>query len=152
MKAWLPFFVLLVACHHGPPAGASHPTDVSGAPAPRLAVERFLAAAKAQDLAAFAEVWGTARGPARADIDRIQLEKREIILQCFLEHDKFRILGEGPGEAGRRVFQVELARGDLVRASAFTTVRGPADRWYVENVDVSALKDFCRRKPGERAE
>ncbi len=88
-------------------------------------------------------VWGTSRGPARETIERTELEKRVIILQCFLEHDNFRILSEVPGEAGGRVIRVELARGNDKRQPNIYAVRGPSNRWYVENVEIAAVRDFC---------
>src|SRR5579883_1210574 len=51
-----------VACRSTPtrPSG-----DLSGAPSARGAVERFLAAVRAQDLQAMSVVWGTKNGPSR---------------------------------------------------------------------------------------
>src|SRR4051812_22244397 len=88
-------FILLalaaVGCHNGPRTGVDQP----GAPTPQLAVEHFLAAAKAQNLQSLAMAWGTDKGPARDVVDKTQIEKRELIMMCYLNHDTFRIRGEG---------------------------------------------------------
>ena len=133
--------MVLTAC--GPKTGG----PLTGAPAPRTAVEQFLAAVRAQDLQAMSVVWGSEKGPARDLIDRKELEKRELIMQCMLSHDRFRILTEGPGTAGKRVFRVELQRGSLTRATNFTATQGPSERWYVESADLEPVKDLCRQGP-----
>jgi hypothetical protein len=135
------FVMVLAAC--GPKTGG----PLTGAPAPRTAVEQFLAAVRAQDLQAMSVVWGSEKGPARDLIERQELEKRELIMQCMLSHDRFRILNEGPGTAGKRVFRVELTRGTLTRVTNFTSTQGPSERWYVETADLEPVKDLCRQMP-----
>ena len=125
------------ACRHGPSA------PLTGAPAPRVAVETFLNAVRAQDLQAMSVAWGTKDGPARDRISRDQLEKRELIMMCYLKHDRYRLLGESPREEGRRVIRVELTRGTLTRSTNFVTVQGPSDRWYVETADLAPLQELC---------
>jgi hypothetical protein len=144
--------LVLSACSHsttttntgtGAPRTTTGP-QIPGAPSPRLAVEEFLAAVRGQDLQAMSAVFGTNRGPSRDNMDREQLEKRLIILQCYFMHDKYRILGESPGESLHRVFTVELTRGRLTRTPHFFTIRGPNDRWFVDNMEIAAVKEFCR--------
>jgi hypothetical protein len=122
---------------------ANGPQMVGGAN-PRAAVEDFLAAVRAQDLQAMSVVFGTSRGPSRDNMDREQLDKRLIILQCYFFHDKSRILGEGPGEGGHRVFTVELTRGRLTRTPRFYTVAGPGGRWFVDDMEIAVVREFCR--------
>lgn len=131
--------VALAAC-----ASAGRGIDATGAPTPALAVERFLHSAKAQDLQAMSTVWGTSKGPARDVVDRSQLEQRELIMMCYLTHDTFRILSEGPGLEGRRSFAVQLQRGPTARATTIVTVPGPSSRWYVESVALEPLRDLCQ--------
>lgn len=88
-------------------------------------------------------VFGTSKGPARETMDRTELEKREIILACYFNHDTSRTLGEGAGLEGHRDVRVELKKGNLTRQTTFYTVRGPGDRWYVDNMDIAAVRDFC---------
>lgn len=130
-----------------PPAVTPSANDGLGAAAPRLAVDAFLDAVRTEDLQAMGATWGTSQGPARETIERTELEKRVIILQCYLQHDSYRVLGEFPGEAGRRVVRVEIARGRDRRQPALYTVQGPRGRWYVENVELAAVRDFCGLPP-----
>lgn len=135
----------LAACRT---TGGTGSSQVTGASAPRPAVEQFLASAKSGDLQAMATIWGTSKGAARDHMDRAELEKRTMIMACYFNHDNFRILQEKPGDAAdRREFVVEMTKGGLTRASAFFTVLGPAERWYVESADINAVKDFCRGGP-----
>jgi hypothetical protein len=150
VKKLLLAFLVLTACSRSTTTtntGAGSPSSGSplvGASSPRLAVEQFLAAVRAQDIQAMSAVFGTTRGPSRDNMDREQLEKRLIILQCYFNHDKYRILGENPGESGHRVFAVELTRGRLERTPHFYTVQGPGGRWFVDNMEIAAVKEFCR--------
>jgi hypothetical protein len=140
VKKWIVIALALGACRT-PPPGAM----LTGAPAPRVAVEQFLAAVRAQDLQAMSTVWGTAKGPARDQLERTELEKREIIMQGCFDHDKFRILDEMTGEGGSKIFRVELTKGAITRMPRFTTVKGPSSRWYVEDAEMTAVRDICRR-------
>jgi hypothetical protein len=109
-----------------------------------MAVEQFLAAVRAQDLQAMSVVFGTKNGPSRDNMNREELEKRLIIIQCYFNHDKYRILGDLPGENGERVFNVELTRGSLTRTPKFYTIQGPQGRWFVDNMEIAAVREFCR--------
>ena len=116
----------------------------TGAATPRLAVEQFLNAVRAQDIQAMGGIFGTNRGPSRDNMNRDELEKRLIILQCYFSHDKFRILGESPGDGGHRVIATELTRGTNVRAPRFYVIQGPSNRYYIDNMEIAAVRDFCR--------
>jgi hypothetical protein len=141
VKKLIPLLVLVAACHSGSsaPGGA-----LTGAVAPRRAVEQFMGAVKAQDLQAMAMIWGTAKGPARDQLERTELEKREIIMQGCYAHDTFRVVDEVPGTGGKRVVKVAISRGNRTKTPSFTTVKGPSDRWYVEDADIGAMREFCR--------
>lgn len=147
MRKSLPIAALLLtvlSCATTPSPGPAPSTnDGLGAAAPRLAVDAFLDAVRTEDIQAMGATWGTTRGPARETIERTELEKRAIILQCYLQHDSYRVINELPGEAGRRVVRVELTRGSDKRSPSLHTVRGPGGRWYVENVELAAVRDFC---------
>jgi hypothetical protein len=132
--------LLLAACSS---ATQRNTGQITGGSAPQLATEQFLRAANAGDLQAMSVEWGTKDGPARETMDRTQLEKRLTILACYFKHDSARIVGEAPGNAGRRDIRVELRKGNLVRQTTFYTIKGPGDRWYVENMDLAAVRDFC---------
>lgn len=141
MKCLTILLVFLAACGGGPAYRANG--QLTGAVTARRAVEDFLAAARAQDLQAMSVVWGTSEGPARDVVPRDQLEKRELIMQCYLSHDKFTIMNDAPGQNGKRVFEVSLSKGSLTRQTTFTAVRGPSDRWYVENFQPEPVRDLC---------
>lgn len=137
--------LVLAACRTSPRASADG--TLPGAPAARGAVEKFLSAVRAEDLQAMSTVWGSERGPARDIIpDRAELEKREIVMQCYLSHDRYRILSDAAGAEQKRVFRVELTKGNLTRATTFTTVPGPQERWYVLEADLEPVKDLCKNK------
>lgn len=76
-------------------------------------------------------------------MERTELEKREIILACYFAHDSSRILGESSGTQGHRDVRVELKKGKLTRQTTFYTIQGPGGRWYVDNMDIAAVRDFC---------
>ena len=72
------------------------------------------------------------------------IEKRELIMQCYLLHGQSRVVRESPAANGKQEFLVELTKGPLVRATTFYAVEGPNGRWFVENVDLDPIKDLCR--------
>jgi hypothetical protein len=132
--------ILLAACSS---ATQKNPGQLTGGSAPQLATQQFLAAANQGDLQAMSAEWGTKDGPARETMDRSQLDKRLAILACYFKHDSARILGEVPGNSGQREVHVELKKGNLTRQTTFYTIKGPGGRWYVENMDIASVRDFC---------
>ncbi len=116
----------------------------TGAERPRRAVELFLAAVNAQDIQQMSVVWGTEKGPARDQLARTELERREIIMQQCFAHDRYRVVDELPGEGGSRMLRVEITRGTVTRTPQFVTVKGPSERWYVMDADIAAMRDLCR--------
>ncbi|MCC6929265.1 MAG: hypothetical protein IT359_09775 [Gemmatimonadaceae bacterium] len=142
MKKWIVLVPLvLAACGRKPAPGVA----LTGAAAPRLAVESFLAAVKAQDLQAMSVVWGTDKGPARDQLERTELEKREIIMQGCYDHDRYRIVEEGPAPNDERLVRVEITRGKKTATPSFSVVKGPSERWYVRDAGITAMKEFCKR-------
>lgn len=127
------------------PAPAPAPvSNLTGGASARSAVEQFLVAVRAQDIQAMSVIFGTKKGPSRDNMNREELEKRLVILQCYFNHDKFRILGEAPGDGGHRVVEVELTRQGNIRTPSFYAIQGPENRWYVDNMEIAAVRDFCR--------
>jgi hypothetical protein len=118
----------------------------TGAADPQAAVDGFLAAVKSQDLQAMGAIWGGPDGPARDLMPRDELEKRELIMACYLKHDHYAVLGDAPNPGGSRAFAVSVSYKDLTRTTTFQVVQGPARRWYVNTVDVLKLSDICARK------
>ncbi len=163
MKKTLLALFLLTACSRaattttttssgpiGAPAPAPAPPsttanlNVPGGTSPRAAVEQFLNAVRLEDIQAMSVTFGTSNGPARDNMNREELEKRLIILQCYFNHDKFRILRDFPGEERHRVVVVELTRDNVVRSPSFYTIAGPGGRYFVDNMEIAAVRDFCR--------
>lgn len=153
MKRTILLLLAIAACRSAPtpepstgnPSPVAAPSNLPGAAGPRQAVERFLGAAKAQDLQEMSIAWGTARGPARDQFERAELEKRLIVMQGCYDTDKHRILDEAPGDNGERVLRVELTKGTVTKTPRFTTVKGPSDRWYVKDADFAAVTTLCKR-------
>lgn len=132
----------LSACASGS-RQAPLPTGSTGAVSPSLAVAQFLKGAKETDIQAMSNVFGTKAGPARETMDRTELEKRQVILACFFTHDSYRILGDAAGVGGQRDVRVELKKGNVTRQPTFYVVQGPGQRWYVTNMEIAAVRDFC---------
>ena len=134
--------IAIAACSSGGGGGGSH-GQLTGAAAPRLAVEQFLAAARAQDLQAFSAIWGSERGAARDIVDRKQLEKRELTMMCYLTHDRYEIGGDLTPKPGEHDYTVDITRGSQTRETKITAVQGPSERWYILDVQLAPLQDLC---------
>lgn len=134
--------LLLTACATGTQTGANS-GQLTGAATAQLAVDEFLRSVNAKDIQAMGRVFGTKNGPARETMDRTELEKRLIILQCYFQHDGARTVGEEGGAGGHREVRIELKKGNMTRQSTFYAIQGPGRRWYVDNMDIAAVRDFC---------
>jgi hypothetical protein len=121
-------------------------TAAPGAANSRAALETFLRAVHSEDLQAMSLIWGTAEGPARNRMTREDLERRELVMICFLRHDNYQILGEQQLAGSERRTLVELRRGNLTRSSNFTTVQARDGRWYVLTAELEPLRDFCSNR------
>ena len=145
MKRIALLLLVAVACrstpvHTDPTTGA---VQLTGAASPHDAVQSFLGAVKSQDLQAMSVIWGTSKGPARDQMERSQLERRELIMQCYLTHDKFDIRSDTRTGDGLHKLGVALTKGNITRETSFVTVRGPSDRWYVQDVPLDPVRDLC---------
>jgi hypothetical protein len=114
---------------------------------PRQALASFLAAANAQDLQAMSGVWGDKDGSVRASgkMGREEIEKREIIMMCYLRHDKYRVVSDAPAVDNERLLGVELTKGRLSRTANFNMATD-GTRWYVRSAELEALRDLCVEK------
>jgi hypothetical protein len=151
--------VLLAACHSSPPPAASPAPrpmpaaaiGATGAVDARGAVLAFLGAVHDQDLQRISAVWGTKDGSVReTGMAREELERRELVMLCFLRHDRAKVVSDAPAPDNHRVFAVEITRGGLTRSTNFYVVQGPHSHWFVENVDVESLQDLVRRDRCQR--
>ena len=130
------------------PATPSPATTSSvGQRSPREALATFLSAANAQDLQAMSAVWGDKDGSVRSSgkMGREEIEKREIIMMCYLRHDKYRVVSDAPSVDNERVLGVELTKGRLSRTSNFNLATD-GSRWYVRSANLEALRDLCAEK------
>jgi hypothetical protein len=128
-----------------PAVGTATPGAI-GAASGKGVVEAFLAAVNKQDLQAMSGLWGNAKGLARDQLKRDELEKRLIIMQCLLQNDRYQFIEDSPrlSTGGRLDFQVELTKGKNRAPARFTTLQSAGAQWVVEDVDLSKLREFCR--------
>lgn len=130
--------LLIAACAGGlrPPAGGA------GAPAPEAAVERFLQLAGEREYLEMGWYFGTSEGPVNGRDAASDVEKRMYALATVLQNEGY-VVGSGtpvPGRVGAaQRFTVRLMRNGREQQVPFTTVRGPGERWLVEQVDVQAI-------------
>jgi hypothetical protein len=139
----IPWAVLLVLTFVG---GCRRTVSGSteGAASSQQAVMQFLDAARAQDIQAMSVVWGDAEAPARARMQRQELERRLIIIARTLCHDSASIAAPTPGEGGRLVHKAEVTKGSRTATVAFTTARNRrSGQWFVEDIDLRPVRDFC---------
>jgi len=127
-----------------PVAGGS---SAAGAASPRLALDAFLGAIRAQDLQAMSSVWGDKNGPVRDAkvMSREDMEQRELYLIRCLKHDSFRVLGDSPAMDGERQLRVELVRGTVMKLTDFSLARS-GDRWFVRTFALEPVRDLCAAK------
>ena len=144
----LAIVLLLVAagCRRTVVVGSATTVSDPGAPTAREAVDRFMAAAKTQDLQALSLVWGTNAGPTIATMPKEERDQREIIMMCYLKHDSYRIVNETQAPDGDRVFAMDVKFKDLTRSTTFKTTKAQPNRWFVLKFDNDALRDICAKK------
>jgi len=145
-KLAIALLLVLSACRRQVEVG-SPATGTVGAATPREAVQRFMAAAKAQDLEAMSVIWGSAAGPARATMSRETWEMREVVMMSCLKHDSYRVVGEAPAAGGERLLLLELKYQDLTKTTNFTATReSSSGRWFVGAVEMDPIREICSRK------
>ena len=147
MKKLIGLGLLLVACRSSGPATPTPAATLGGpgAASAGAALTAMMAAVKAEDIQAFAAVWGDQKGSVRDQWPRSELEMRAYITMKCLRHDKFTVLSDGNGIGGRRVLNVQINYKDLAKVTNFTVVPGPQSRWYVEIFDMAPLDEICRK-------
>jgi hypothetical protein len=120
----------------------------TGAPDARSAVKAFLDAGREQDLQALSAVWGSANGPLRNMISHDQLEKRELIIMCFLKHDRDSIGSPNASIGSRMLFPATLSQSStgVSRTTTVTAILGPQSRWYVETIDLPKIEALCQKQ------
>ena len=135
----LPVCLMLAA---GCSSAMRPPGGIAGAPAAQAAVERFMQFAAEKDYTGMGWVFGTESGPIVQRDPLGEVEQRMYLLANLLEHDTFAVEAGGPvpGRTGGAFsFQVTLRRGARTVQVPFTAVRGPENRWFVEQLATEAL-------------
>ena len=121
--------LLLAACKTtttvAPTSGPTPATAPSGA---RPALDEFLAAIR-----------------DNKRISRDELEKRELLLMCYFNHDSYKVGDDIAVAGGERRMTVSLTKGTLTRTTDFFLVSGPT-RWYVRTAGMEAVRDLCAKK------
>ncbi len=149
MKKLIALCALLAACHSAPPATATTPVlqgNQTGALDPASAIRGFMNAVAQTDLQAMGAIWGGPDGAARDAYSRDVLEKRELIMICYLKHSSYDILADAPAPGGARDVAVNVTFKNLTRSTNFRVVRGPSNRWYVEDVSLPPLQEICNQR------
>ena len=116
----------------------------TGAPDPASALRGFLDAAKAQNIQGISAYWGDKDGSARGRFPKAEEEQREIIMARCLRHDRYDVIGDAPAMGGGRTFAVALSRPGKTVTTNFDVVPAADHRWYVQQVDMEKLADYCR--------
>src|SRR5687767_5661290 len=137
-KLAIVLLLVVAGCRREVKVGSVPDVNAAGAATAREAVQRFLATAKAQDVQAMSNIWGSSAGPARTTMDRTQLEQRAIYMMRCLRHDSYMILTETPAADGERIFGVQLKRGTLTAVSNFTATPGQG-RWFLRQLQLEPL-------------
>jgi hypothetical protein len=132
--------ILLAACGGSGGAAAVHPANTASA-----AVENFMKAVSDSNLAAMAGLWGTAKGSAARTRQPSDYERRIVVMQSYLSHDDFRILGDVPeGSAGRHSVQVQIRRGACTWSIPFVVIQLADGSWIVNQMDLTAAGNPAR--------
>lgn len=127
-------------------------TPAAGATSPSVAIDRFIAAANAQDVQALLGAWGDEQG-ARLDrssspAERTQDERSAIILICHLRNSTYKIGDSTPVAGDRTVFDVAMSQGTAHATVRFTVASTPAHRFFVADFDLVTMQHagFCSNK------
>ena len=125
------------------PSAGQVPRGGAGGAAPSTTVEQFLRLAGRKQYLEMGWLFGTREGGAIMSRDpHADVERRMFALASVLENQQFVIRDEQPipGSVGQSVrLTVQLTQRGRQTSVPFVTVRGPGDRWFIEQVDVQAV-------------
>jgi hypothetical protein len=140
---WFAATALLLAACGGSTSGAGstvHPANTASA-----AVQNFMKAVADSNLTAMAGLWGTSRGPASRTRQPADYERRIVVMQSYLSHDDFRIVGDVPeGPEARHTVQVQIRRGACTWSIPFVVIQLPDGGWIVNQMDLTAAGNPAR--------
>ena len=131
----------VAACSSGSGgAAAVHPANTASA-----AVQNFMKAVSDSNLAAMAGLWGTSKGSASRTRQPADYQRRIVVMQSYLSHDDFRILGDVPeGSEGRHTVQVQIRRGACTWTIPFLVIQLADGSWIVNQMDLTAAGNPAR--------
>jgi hypothetical protein len=130
----------IAACSASVPPPPAGPGELE----PASAVERFLHLASLPDYLEMGWIFGTRDGPILRRDPAPQVERRMYAIAHLLAHDHFAIRSQAPvpGRVGGAMqLEVALTRHGHEYLVPFTVVRGPGQRWFVEQVMLEAITD-----------
>jgi hypothetical protein len=129
----------LAACSSGG-AAAVHPANTASA-----AVQNFMKAVSDSNLATMAGLWGTSKGSASRTRQPADYQRRIVVMQSYLSHDDFRILGDVPeGSEGRHTVQVQIRRGACTWTIPFLVIQLADGSWLVNQMDLTSAGNPAR--------
>ena len=140
-RRWLAAALLLAACG----AGGARAPQVNPASTASAAVQSFMKAVADSNLAAMAGLWGTSKGPASRTRQPADYERRIVVMQSYLSHDDFRLVGDTPeGSEGRHTVQVQIRRGACTWTLPFRVIQLANRSWIVNQVDLTGAGNPAR--------
>ena len=133
--------MVLAACSSGSGGTAAvHPANTASA-----AVQNFMKAVSDSNLAVMAGLWGTSKGSASRTRQPADYQRRVVVMQTYLSHDDFRILGDVPeGSEGRHTVQVQIRRGACTWTIPFLVIQLADGSWIVNQMDLTAAGNPAR--------
>ena len=136
---WCAAALLLAAC------GKAAPEQVHPANTATATVQNFMRAVADSNLAAMADLWGTARGAAAKTKQPSDYERRIAVMQSYLSHDDSRILSDAPdGSEARHAVQVQLRRQACTWTVPFSVIQLTDGTWIINQIDLTAAGNPAR--------
>jgi hypothetical protein len=105
-------------------------------------VEQFLRLAADKDYVEMGNVFGTERGPIIKRDPAGDVQRRMYALASVLEHQTYAIQNEAPvpGRIGTATrLDVMITNRGRQYTVPFTAVRGPGDRWFIEQIGLEGV-------------
>jgi hypothetical protein len=140
IRSSLPLVVLLALMACAP--AIRTPAAGAGAVEPGAAVERFLTLAAASEYLEMGWVFGTDRGPVIRRDPAPEVEQRMFAIASVLQHDRYAVRSQAPvpGRVGNAMaLDVAITQRGREYVVPFTVVRGPGQRWFVEQVRLDVI-------------
>lgn len=146
----------LVGCS----GGSGAPELPEGASAAREAVDVFLKSSQTALLSRqsgnlaeadraykrMAAVFGTDEGSINRSRSSSDVRSRMIVLAACLRPTSFEIISALDPDAhrlGATTVSVEIVRGEETITLPFSVIRGPQDRWFIEQIQIEASSFAC---------